>query len=147
MPARHYEDPLCHSGIALAGANLALRGKGTEGIVTAEKFLSLPLTGTEIVTLSACQTGLGDISSGEGVFGLRRAIIQAGAKGMVMSLWSVPDTETQELMQAFYENIIKGMSKAQALRQAAWKEREIVRERYVSDNPFFWGAFVYLGER
>jgi CHAT domain-containing protein/tetratricopeptide (TPR) repeat protein len=147
VPARHYEDPLCRSGIALAGANMALRGKGTEGIVTAEKFLSLPLHGTEIVTLSACQTGLGDISSGEGVFGLRRAIIQAGAKGMVMSLWSVPDTETQELMQAFYENILQGMSKAQALRQAALQEREIVRERYRADNPFFWGAFVYLGEK
>jgi len=147
LPSRHYEDPLCRSGIALSGANLTLRGKGTEGIVTAEKFLGLPLNGTEIVTLSACQTGLGDISSGEGVFGLRRAIIQAGAKGMVMSLWSVPDTETQELMQAFYENITQGMTKAQALRQAVLKERDITMQRYGADLPFFWGAFVYLGEK
>lgn len=146
IPYERYENPLCRSGVALAGANRTLSGEGTEGIVTAEKFLGLPLSGTEIVTLSACQTGLGDIKSGEGVFGLRRAITLAGAKGMVMSMWSVPDLETQELMQTFYENIAQGMAKAHALRLAVLKQRDTTRTRYGVDNPFFWGAFIYLGD-
>ena len=143
----HYEDPLARSAVALAGANATLKGKGVDGIVTAEKFLSLPINGTEVVVLSACQTGLGDVQTGEGVFGLRRAITQAGAKGMVMSMWSVPDQETRELMENFYDNLAKGLPKAQALRQAALKERDITTARFNSDNPIYWGAFIYLGER
>ncbi|MDY0260058.1 MAG: CHAT domain-containing tetratricopeptide repeat protein [Desulfovibrio sp.] len=146
-PARHYENPLARSGIALAGANTALKGMGIDGIVTAEKFLTMPINGTEIVVLSACQTGLGDVKTGEGVFGLRRAITQAGAKGMVMSMWSVPDKETQELMEFFYDNLAKGMPKAQALRHAALKERDITRKRFNSDNPLYWGAFIYIGDK
>jgi len=144
---KNFENPLCRSGIALAGANVSLRGEGTEGVMTAEKILSLQLNGTELVALSACQTGLGDVKNGEGVFGLRRAILQTGAKGLVMSMWSVPDAETLELMRAFYANMDKGLPKAQALRQAALAEREIATKRHGQDNPFFWAAFVYLGER
>ena len=143
-----YEDPLRRSGIALAGANASLRGTGSEGIITAENILTLPLNGTELVTLSACQTGQGEVKTGEGVFGLRRSITQAGAKGLVMSMWSVPDKETKELMVSFYENVFsKGMGKAQALRQAALKEREIAKKRHGEDNPHYWGAFIYMGER
>ena len=146
-PAQHYENPLARSGVALAGARTALKGKGSHGIVTAEKFLTMPISGTEIVVLSACQTGLGDVKTGEGVFGLRRAITQAGAKGMVMSMWSVPDQETKELMEFFYVNLAKGMPKAQALRQAALEERAIVIKRFDVDNPVFWGAFIYIGDK
>jgi len=146
-PAQHYENPLARSGIALAGANTTLKGMGIDGIVTAEKFLTMPINGTEIVVLSACQTGLGDVKTGEGVFGLRRAITQAGAKGMVMSMWSVPDKETQELMEFFYDNLAKGMPKAQALRHAALKERDITTKRFNSDNPLYWGAFIYIGDK
>jgi len=87
------------------------------------------------------------IKRGEGVFGLRRAFTQAGAKSLVMSLWKVPDKETKELMVQFYQNIKSGkMNRCQALRQAILKQKEIVLERYGHDNPRYWGAFVFMGE-
>ena len=144
------ENPLLRSGIALAGANRALGSKDSKnhtGIVTAEKILGLKLRGTDMVVLSACDTGVGEIKTGEGVFGLRRAFTQAGSKSLVMSLWSVPDKETKELMVEFYKNIRVGkMNRCQALKQAALKEMKVVKERYGHTNPFFWGAFVFLGE-
>jgi CHAT domain-containing protein/Tfp pilus assembly protein PilF len=144
------ENPLLRSGIALAGANKALEsgdaGK-SDGIVTAEKILGFRLRGTEMVVLSACETGLGEVKTGEGVFGLRRAFTQAGAKSLVMSMWSVPDKETRELMIQFYQNILSGkMNRCQALRQAALREMQILKERYGYANPFYWGAFVFMGE-
>ena len=145
-----FENPLLRSGIALAGANNALRFGGTErsdGIVTAEKILSLKLRGTDMVVLSACDTGLGEIKAGEGVYGLRRAFTQAGTRSLVMSMWQVPDQETKELMVEFYKNIRSGkMNRCQALRQAALKQLKTVRARYGNPNPFFWGAFVFMGE-
>ncbi|MEI8190376.1 MAG: CHAT domain-containing protein, partial [candidate division NC10 bacterium] len=144
------ENPLVRSGIALAGANRALAGSDlaqSDGLVTAEKILGLRLRGTDLVVLSACETGLGDVKSGEGVFGLRRAFTQAGAKSLVMSMWAVPDRETQELMVAFYTNLLSGkMNRAQALRQAALAQMQVVKTRHGDAHPFFWGAFVFLGE-
>ncbi len=105
------ENPLLCSGIALAGANNALRFGDTErsdGIVTAEKILSLKLRGTDMVVLSACDTGLGEVKADEGVYGLRRAFTQAGTRSLVMSMWQVPDQETKELMVEFYKNIQSG---------------------------------------
>ena len=98
---------MLRSGIALAGANNALKSgevEKSDGIVTAEKILGLRLRGTDMVVLSACETGMGEVKTGEGVFGLRRAFTQAGTKSMVMSMWSVPDKETKELMVEFYKN-------------------------------------------
>jgi CHAT domain-containing protein len=144
-----FVNPLVRSGLALAGANHALSGGGStsDGVFTAEKVLALRLKGTGLVVLSACETGLGEIKSGEGVYGLRRAFIQAGAQGLVMSMWSVPDRETKELMIEFYRNLTdNGDDRAEALRQAALKQIETVRARYGRPNPFFWGAFVYLGQ-
>ncbi len=144
---KEQENPLLRSGVVLAGANNSLRQGGSEGVVTAEKLLNLNLHGTELVVLSACETGLGDVLAGEGVFGLRRALLQAGAEGIVMSMWSVRDKETGELMAAFYHNLAAGgMNRPQALRQAMLDQRKITKERYGSDNPYFWSAFVYLGE-
>ena len=143
-----YENPLLSSGIALAGANTSL-GSSTHqsgGIVTAEKVLGLKLRGTELVVLSACQTGEGRVQSGEGVFGLRRAFVQAGTQSLVMSMWPVPDQETQELMVQFYRNIAAGMDRSHALRKAALKQMQIARERYGQAHPLYWGAFVFLGE-
>ena len=118
-----------------------------DGIVTSEEILGLQLRGTDMVVLSACDTGLGEVKTGEGVFGLRRAFTQAGARSLVMSMWAVPDKETKELMVEFYKNILSGkMNRCQALRQAALKEMTIVKERYGYANPFFWGAFVFMGE-
>jgi CHAT domain-containing protein len=142
-----YENPLVRSGFVLAGANKSMKTGSDEGIMTAEKVLSLKLRGTDIVVLSACETGLGDVKSGEGVFGLRRAFTQAGTKGIVMSMWSVPDRETKEIMVNFYTNIlVKKMKRPEALRQAILAELSEVKKRYNGTNPFFWGAFVYLGE-
>jgi CHAT domain-containing protein len=142
------ENPFLRSGLALAGANRSLAQEGvTDGILTAEKILGLNLRGTDMVVLSACDTGMGDVKNGEGVYGLRRAFTQAGAKSLVMSLWEVPDRETKELMVSFYKNLQSGkMNRAEALRNAALKQRQTVKARYGSDNPYYWGAFVFLGE-
>jgi CHAT domain-containing protein len=142
------ENPFLRSGLALAGANRSLSREGvTDGILTAEKILSLNLRGTDMVVLSACDTGVGDVRSGEGVYGLRRAFTQAGTKSLVMSLWEVSDRETKELMVSFYQNLQSGkMNRAEALRHAVLNQRETVKSRYGSDHPYYWGAFVFLGE-
>jgi CHAT domain-containing protein len=143
-------NPLLRSGIALAGANRALTVDDVEkcdGIVTAEKILGLRLQGTEMVVLSACDTGIGEVKAGEGVYGLRRAFSQAGAKSLVMSMWQVPDRETKELMINFYKNLQSGkLNRCDSLRQASLKQMRIVKKRYGHANPFYWGAFVFLGE-
>jgi CHAT domain-containing protein len=142
-PRVNIENPLLRSGIALAGANRAgTSGQGSDGILTADEVLALRLRGTELVVLSACETGLGEVKTGEGVFGLRRAFAQAGARSMVMSMWSVPDEPTKDLMVEFYKNILSGkLDRCQALRQAALK----MKQKY-GDNPYYWGAFVFLGQ-
>jgi len=144
-------NPLLRSGLALAGANRRVNTEddqiGSDGILTAEEVLGLRLTGTETVVLSACETGLGEVKNGEGVFGLRRAFTQAGARSLVMSMWSVPDLETKELMVNFYRNLAQGgMNRGQALRRAELEEMEIVKRRYGCNDFFFWGAFIFLGE-
>lgn len=144
------QSSMLRSGIVLAGANNTIKSvqdtKPTGGIVTAEKMLNLNLKGTEMVVLSACDTGMGDVGVGEGVYGLRRAFIQAGAESLVMSMWSVPDLETREMMIQFYKNIESGkIDKSQALRQAILSEMKVVKGRYGSSNPKYWGAFIFLG--
>ena len=144
----HIENPLLRSGLALAGANRTTeKPTGSDGLLTAEKVLALNLNGTELVVLSACETGVGEVKQGEGVFGLRRAFSQAGAKSMVMSLWSVPDLETKELMVEFYRNLKQeGLNRGRALRKAALAEKARAEQRYGNANPLFWGAFVFLGQ-
>ena len=148
--ALRIENPMLRSGLALAGANTSMQAADTQtedGILTAEEVLTLRLRGTDMVVLSACDTGIGEVKTGEGVFGLRRAFNQAGAKSLVMSLWNIPDKETSELMVEFYTNIIKRkMNRCQALRQAALKEMKIVNKRYGHANPYFWGGFVFVGD-
>jgi CHAT domain-containing protein/Tfp pilus assembly protein PilF len=144
------EDPMLRSGLFFAGADRALAGQPTpedldDGVLTAYEATSLNLQGTELVVLSACNTGQGDVKNGEGVFGLRRALEEAGAQAVMMSLWSVPDKETQELMTLFYGKWLDGMEKHEALRQAQLAEREVVRKRYARDLPYYWGAFVLVG--
>jgi tetratricopeptide (TPR) repeat protein/CHAT domain-containing protein len=142
-------NPLVRSGLALAGANRAKGSAATgqaDGLLTAEKVLNLNLHGTRLVVLSACNTGVGEVKSGEGVYGLRRAFIQAGAQGIVMSMWPVPDRETKEMMVAFYKNMKDGQNSPKALRQAVLHEMSLVRERYGTAHPGLWGAFVFLGK-
>ncbi|MGE5624640.1 MAG: tetratricopeptide repeat protein [Bacillota bacterium] len=145
------QDPMLRSGLYFAGADNALAGNpppagADSGVLTAYEAAQLDLEGTELVVLSACDTGLGtSAGNGEGVFGLNRALQEAGAQAVVMSMWSVPDQETRELMQLFYANWLGGMEKHEALRQAELKEREVVKARYGQDLPYYWGAFVMVG--
>jgi len=144
------EDPMLRSGLYLAGANRALKGVTPapdmdDGILTAYEASQLDLQGTELVVLSACETGLGKTEAGEGIFGLRRALQVAGAEAVLMSLWSVPDVETRELMALFYKKWLGGKEKHQALREAQLEMREKVKARYGEDLPLYWGAFVLVG--
>jgi CHAT domain-containing protein len=133
------ENPMLRSGIVLAGANASLKEGRDDGVVSAEKILGLRLKGTELVVLSACETGVGDVKSGEGVFGLKRSFILSGAKTVVMSLWSIPSKETTELMTAFYTLMAKGKTKAEALREA---RLNLMKKK---PNPLYWGAFIMVG--
>jgi CHAT domain-containing protein len=144
------EDPMLRSGLFFAGADRVREGVPAasgvdDGVLTALEASQLNLEGTELVILSACETGLGKELNGEGVFGLRRGLQEAGADSVMMSMWSVPDKETQELMALFYKNWLGGMEKPEALRQAQLEEREVVRKRYGRDLPYYWGAFVMVG--
>jgi CHAT domain-containing protein/Tfp pilus assembly protein PilF len=139
------ENPLLRSGLALAGANTRLRrgvlpDEAEDGILNAEDVTGLDLLATDLVVLSACDTGLGDVQVGEGVFGLRRAFQVAGAKTLIMSLWKVPDLETQELMEDFYQRLRSGEGRASALRQAQLE----IKKKF--SNPYYWGAFICQGD-
>jgi tetratricopeptide (TPR) repeat protein len=130
LDAARLENPLLRSGLALAGANAWLDSLDTpadceDGLLTAADVEGLDLLDTELVVLSACETGLGDIQVGEGVLGLRRAFMVAGVETLVMSLWSVPDLATAVLMQRFYTNLLhRVMGRREALREAQFFTRD-----------------------
>lgn len=131
------------SGLLLAGAQNTINGQqsvsNNNGILTAEEAKSLNLKYTELVVLSACETGLGDHLVGQGVIGLQRAFMIAGAKSVIMSLWSVSDEKTKELMILFYSNWFKkSMSKEEALYQAKIEMKKLYPE------PYYWAGFVLL---
>lgn len=135
---------MLRSGLLLAGCEKTFRGvlsanDPDDGILTAYEAMNLSLDETELVVLSACETGLGDIQNGEGVFGLQRAFQQAGSKAVIMSLWKVDDQPTQMLMTALYKNWFATNNLSQAFLLA----RQEVREKY--PHPYFWGGFVLSG--
>ncbi len=132
-------NPLEKSGLILSGANTSLANGTDEGIVTGLKLAAIDLSATELVVLSACETGVGDIQHGEGVAGLNQAFIRAGASGIVMSLWRVPDRPTAELMSRLYESMADGVSAAAALRLAQLK---FIQQKA---HPLAWAAFIYNG--
>lgn len=135
------ENPLLRSGLALAGANERSEGKD-DGILTALEASGLNLWGTKLVVLSACDTGLGEVRNGEGVYGLRRAFLLAGTETLVMSLWSVSDDTTRKLMINYYKNLKQGVGRGEALRQV---QLEMLKnpER---QHPFYWASFIQSGE-
>jgi CHAT domain-containing protein/Tfp pilus assembly protein PilF len=131
------DNPLTRSGIVLAGAN----SRSGAGILTGLEASALDLYGTQLVVLSACETGLGDISAGEGIYGLRRALLIAGSQSQVLSLWKVGDAATVELMKLFYQNLKAGMGRHQALRDAQLK----LLQHPNYQNPHNWAAFIPSG--
>ena len=137
-------DPLLRSGLAFANANLNTKAEGSRnnGILTADEVLDMQLAGTELVVLSACETGLGDIKTGEGVYGLRRAFQEAGARAVMSTLWSVSDEVTQHFMGRFYQRFLSGMGAQQALRET---QDEFMRSDKWS-NPYYWAPFVMVGK-
>jgi len=146
------ENPLLRSGLALTGANRLMDenqksdSPTEDGILTAFEASGLNLNGTELVTLSACETGVGEVKNGEGVYGLRRAFQHAGARTIVMSLWKIPDKETCDLMDGFYKNWLTGQTKKEALRQSTLRVLKACRAKYGSGHPLFWGGFVTVGD-
>lgn len=150
MPGRATlpQNPLLLSGLAMAGANrhAASRPAEEDGILTAEEVAALNLDGVEWAVLSACDTGLGAVAAGEGVFGLRRAFQIAGVHTVIMSLWSVDDRATQQWMEALYRaRLGQHLDTADSVRQASLT---LLRERRVKSqntNPFFWAGFVAAG--
>lgn len=136
------------SGLACAGANVALPSDRDDGFLTAEEVGWLDLSRAELVVLSACDTGLGRPESGEGLLGLRRAFLTAGARTVISSLWAVPDQETAEFMERFYRHLwAEGLGKHAALRAAQLETIALNRARYDGDaRPVTWGAFVLDGD-
>jgi CHAT domain-containing protein len=138
-------DPLLRSGLVLAGAwdptsEAAASGSLDRALVTALELTSLNLWGTQLVVLSACDTGRGDVKLGQGVYGLRRAFMAAGAETVVTSLWRVNDETTRELMEAYYRNLFAGQGRARALREAM---RAL---RVTQAHPHYWAPFITLGQ-
>jgi CHAT domain-containing protein len=179
-PARSWascENPLLRSALALAAANLTgtrgvLPEEAGDGILTALEVAGLDLLGTELVVLSACETGLGQYAVGEGVYGLRRAFMLAGARSLVISLWKVSDLATALLMRHFYDGlVVRRMARDAALAEAkrwlrtlpAAQLAALIREpsfaglaadaqRFLHnvqppfDHPRYWAAFVLIGD-
>jgi CHAT domain-containing protein len=136
------ENPLLRSGLALAGANLRQSGEKDDGILTAAEVAQIDLRGTQLVVLSACETGLGDIQNGEGVYGLRRALVLAGAESQVTSLWKVADEATKDLMVDYYQRLLKGEGRSEALRNA----QSTMMKSKDRSHPYYWAAFVPIGD-
>jgi CHAT domain-containing protein len=138
------ENPLFRAGLLLAGAGNTIGGAASnnpeDGILTAYEAMNLSLDKTQLIVLSACETGLGEIRNGEGVYGLQRSFKAAGAKTILMSLWKVNDQATQQLMTEFYSNLAATGDKYESFRKAQ------IRLKESFPDPYYWGAFIMVGE-
>jgi CHAT domain-containing protein/Tfp pilus assembly protein PilF len=139
--AAKVENPLLRSGLALAGVN-DRRSGDDDGVLTAMEAASLDLWGTKLVVLSACNTGLGEVRNGEGVYGLRRALVLAGSETQVMSLWPVLDKQTRGMMVGYYRRLLKGEGRGEALRKI---QLEMLKDAKLQ-HPYYWASFIQAGE-
>ncbi len=138
-----YENPLVRSGLAFAGANHASqRTESKDGLLTAVEVTAMDLHSTDLVVLSACDTGTGEVRTGEGVYGLRRAFAIAGARNLVMSLWPVWDKQATKQMKTFYGSYGQGMHPAQALRNAQLERITWMRKYLGTAPPSLWAPFM-----
>lgn len=138
------QDPMLRSGLLLTGANKTLKGEtktGENGLLSAAEASLLDLRETELVVLSACETGKGEVKNSEGVYGLRKAFSDAGAQNIIMSLWKVDDKVTQEFMSRFYEIWLNEKTN---IREAFNKSQLEIKAKY--PQPYYWGAFILVGE-
>jgi len=138
------QDPMLRSGLLLTGANRTLKGEvstGENGLLSAAEASLLDLRETELVVLSACETGKGEVKNSEGVYGLRKAFSDAGAQNIIMSLWKVDDKVTQEFMSRFYQLWLNDKT---TIREAFHKTQLEIKEKY--PQPYYWGAFILVGE-
>lgn len=132
-------NPMLRSGLIFSGVNNQSAFRDEDGVLTAYEASGLSLDGTKLVVLSACETGTGELKNGEGVYGLQRAFMIAGANNIIMSLWKVDDTATQKLMSHFYASLAKSGN----VRSAFVEAQKKLRSEY--PQPVYWGAFVLLG--
>jgi CHAT domain-containing protein/Tfp pilus assembly protein PilF len=145
IPAPRYArmNPLLRCGLAFAGANRAGSiHRSNDGVLTGLEVIGLDLTGTDLVVLSACDTGVGESTDGEGVAGLRQAFQFAGARTVVSTLWSIPDMETADLSRALFEQLSKVHDAADSLRAAQVEIIKTRREQHGGAHPIYWAAFT-----
>ena len=138
------EDPLQRSGLVFAGANRPDTNPNDDGYLTAAEATAMDLEGTELVTLSACETGLGGVRSGEGVYGLQRSLAVAGARSTLLSLWKVDDALTATFMERYYNRLKAGQGRADALRDTQAEFRNNKNSTY--NDIRVWGAFQLSGD-
>ena len=144
---RASEDPMVRCGLMFSGSNVSWTGNsqkmiketGEDGILTAAEVSNMDLSNTKLVVLSACETGLGKIEGSEGTFGLKRGFKLAGVEQMIVSLWSVPDKETMELMTLFYEDLTQSLNPVKSFEKAQKQMRETYPTR-----PDLWAGFVLV---
>jgi CHAT domain-containing protein len=139
--AAYTDNPLLRSGLALAGANRGTSGSD-DGLLTALEVAGLDLWGTKLVVLSACDTGIGEVKNGDGVYGLRRALVLAGAESQMMSLWPVSDRSTSDLMVAYYTKLTNGDGRGGALRHV---QLQMLRGTPRA-HPYYWAGFILSGQ-
>ena len=144
------ENPMLRSGLILAGVNQKQSG-GREGVLTAQEAAGLNLFGTRLVVLSACETGLGDVQNGAGVYGLRRSLVLAGSETQVMSLWQVSDAATRDLMIGYYTRLQAGAGRIAAMHQVQLAMLQGTIRAKSGDgkadwhHPYYWAAFIPSG--